>query len=449
MTARRMLGGGLLAGLLALATGCMGPAPRLAATPGSSTPLQASIFPPYYGQVPVAVNKPAYVALFEVVPGLGASMLYPKSGSGYTQVRDSWIPLDYSAQRWLYASNHMGGPAVGQWSGFDYGYGMGYGLSSRSVQGAGVPRYLFLIASETPIATDRFQHNVGAVRQYLGNMLYSSYQPYNVMEQLAYAMAPHNATEDSWVTDVFVDWGYDWGYGYMPGTAAQAASWQPILCSDGTVGYGRWVPGWGYDAFSCMPMQRQDTRPVQPGQPGATPADSGRTRIRSAMADAAGRDRIHPAPDGREVAPQSAEEVRSRIAQLRDDAGQARFGLELNDQVRRSVELRHRADYLMGRGGATGVAGRSSSTGASSSARAAARSREAGARDGRAEANAERAAAQAERSQAARSRETRSAPAPQTRSQPQSSPSAGSAPRSRQPATPPPSSSSTRSRPDA
>jgi len=441
MNARRILGPALLAGLLALVAGCAVRAPGLTATPNSASPLQASIFPPYYGQVPVALNKPAYVALFEVIPGRGASMLYPKYGSGFTQVRDNWIPLDYSAQRWLYASNGMG-TAVGQWSGFDYGYGVGYGLSSRSLQGAGAPRYLFLVASETPISTDRFQGSASSVRQYLGNNMYSSYQPYDVMERLAYALAPYDATDDSWVTDVFVDWGYDWGYGYTPGTSALAASWQPILCSDGSVGFGRWVPGWGYDNFSCMPMQRREGTPgwpTYPGQPGGNPADSGRSRIRTPGAPE-GRDRIRPVPNGSQVAPRSAEEIRSRIAQLRDDANRARFAPELNEQLRRGVELRHRADYLMGRGGADAVAGRNGS----SSARSANRSREARARAER-DLNAGRAAASRP---APRSREARPAPAPRPSAQPRSTPSAGSAPRSRQPAPTPASSPTPRSRPD-
>lgn len=450
MRVSRMLGGGLVAGLLAIASGCAAPSPQLGATPSSAAPLQARIFPPYYGEVPIAVNKAAYVALFEVLPGRGVSLLYPRSGNGFTTVRDVWIPVQYNAQRWLYASHGMGDVPAGQWSGFEYGFGAGYGLSSRSMRGAGAPRYLFLVASEEPIATGRFQQSLSSIKDYLGVARYASYQPYDVMEQLAYALAPYGASDESWVTDVFVDWGYDWGYGYTPGTAAMASSWQPILCSNGTVGLGRWVPGWGYDTFSCPPMQSQQSpiQPGQPGQPGEPPAENPDARGRTRSAQDGGRDRAKDGSNGRVEGQQSPEEIRSRIAQLRDEANRAQFSRELNDQLRRGVEMRHRVDYLMGRpdGRSGAMAGRSSAAGANG-----ARSRENPARRGGSSdaADAARSGRNAAFTQPPRSREASTTPRPQTSTQ-QPQPGASSTPRSRDPGSQPaPSTSTPRSRPDA
>lgn len=454
MTGWQAVRSGLAVMLLASAGACMAPQPQLAAAPQSVAPLEARIFPPYYGQVAFSVNKPAYTALFEIVPGSGVSMLYPTAGSGFTQVRENWVPLQYSAQRWLYASNRFGDPAPGQWSGFAYGYGMGYGTAGgRGMTYSSTPRYLFLIASEEPIEVSQFQHKLAAVRQYLGPNQYSSYQPYDVMERLAYAMVPY-ADDDRWVTDVFVDWGYDWGYGATPGTSVASSSWQAIRCADGTVGMANWVPGWGYTAMTCAPwvngQQAQgpggDSTGVQVDVPG------GRDRTRNAGEE--GRSRTGGPESARpQLHGAQSAETRSRIAQLRADAARSEFDALLNRQVRQNVELRHRADALMGsregsatRGGASRNAARPSSD-AGTSGRAT-RSREEAARR-----SGERNARRDLSSPSPRSREGTSRPQASTQSAPSSPPprsreaSSSPAPASSPPSSPAPATSEPRSRP--
>lgn len=350
---------GLALAMLGGAGACMAPAPRLAAAPESAVALDARIFPPYNGQVAFSVNKAAHVALFEIVPGRGVSLLYPTAGSGFTQVRENWVPMQYSAQRWLYASDRWIDPAVGQWSGFDYGYGMGYApMSARGMTRTSAPRYLFLVASEEPIEVGQFQQNLAGLRQFLGPQQYSSYQPYELMEKLAYALVPY-AADERWVTDVFVDWGYDWGYGYTPGTSAAMASWQTIRCADGSYGMARWVPGWGYDAMTCAPWVNGQQSPTPgdstsvPGQP----TDDGRGRASGAGED--GRSRAGSGSTRPQLQGSQSAETRSRIARLREDATRSRFNELLNSELRQRVALRHRADELMGRGsgGAMGASG--------------------------------------------------------------------------------------------
>ena len=72
--------------------------------PDVDVPLSARLFPPQYGQLAVGLNKPAFVAIFEVVPGRGASLVYPTGGTGFTPVLQTWVPLRYNPQRWVYAA---------------------------------------------------------------------------------------------------------------------------------------------------------------------------------------------------------------------------------------------------------------------------------------------------------------------------------------------------------
>ncbi len=446
MRGRQTLRSGMAVMLLASVAACIGPQPRLSSTPASWTPLEATIFPPYYGQVPFRVNKPAHVALFEILPGRGVSLLYPTGGSGFTQVSENWVPLQYNSQRWLYASNNWSDPPAGQWSGFDYGYGMGFGpVDMRGMAATSAPRYLFLIASEEPIEISQFQHNLASLRQFLGFQQYSSYQPYSIMEKLAYALVPY-ASDESWVTDVFVDWGYDWGYGYTSGTSAAAATWVAMRCADGSIGMARFIPGWGYDMMTCSPwVSGQQTPP--PVDSTAHPESRGRTG--TAGPDAEGRSRTGGASARPQLhAPEQSAETRSRIAQLREDAARTQFNELLNQQVRQGVELRHRADQLLGRGpggamgsGANGSAGRQSGASGNSP-----RSRSS---DPGSPANSRRAGA------ASSEPRSRSGSAQFPRTSTEARPSSSPPPRSREPSSPPsppatpPPASPPRSRPPA
>ena len=137
--------------------------PRVTTVPDPETPLEARVFPPYYGQVAVQLSKPAYVALFEVIPGRGVSLLYPQAGSGFQQSLESWVPMRYAPQRWLYTGASPFGidgyalDAHDRSAYSDGAYGVGAGAYSP-------PRYLFLLVSEHPLAVDQFQGDPTSVR---------------------------------------------------------------------------------------------------------------------------------------------------------------------------------------------------------------------------------------------------------------------------------------------
>ncbi|HEU4629618.1 MAG TPA: hypothetical protein VFS08_07715 [Gemmatimonadaceae bacterium] len=331
--------------ILAVAA-CSAPAPRLTPAPDPSIPLDAQLFPPYYGQVAVHLTKPAYIAVFEIVPGRGVSMLYPQSGSGFQQTDEVWVPMHYSPQRWLYASGAstysgfgMGRYGFASYAGRSY-YGDGYGVADRF---GAPPRYLFLVASEEPLDVAQFQGSGTAIRTYLGLNDYAGYEPYELMERLAYAVLPF-VSADGWVSDVYVDWGYDWGYGVGPGMTAAMASYRTVRCPDGTLGTGRYLAGWGWEVPPCLNRSVIGTPQLPPVGPpvgddsSAAPTEPGRSR--AASPDTADRRRRTPDQEPRTAPPPSPDQMRRRIAELRADASRLHFRDELSRQVQRGVTVR-------------------------------------------------------------------------------------------------------------
>ena len=321
--------------------------PRVTAAPDPGTPLAAGLYPPYYGQVALRLSKPAYVALFEVVPGRGVSLLYPTAGAGWQGATEVWVPMRYNPQRWMYttsAASAAYGYGVAGASGYD-----AYGVPAAA--GMAAPRYLFLVASERPLAVDQFQGDPASVRSYLGHVSYASYEPYDVMERLAYAILPF-ASEESWVTDVYVDWGYDWGYGGGPAATSAFASYQRVRCADGSLGYVRYLTGWGIADASCSIAGYVDPVPGGPivgPQPDdssvVVPPGSGRRRV-GASADDGRRRADEPATETDGGA--SASQAAARVRQLRADAERPDFRDQVDELLRESVRTRQRTDRLLG-----------------------------------------------------------------------------------------------------
>ena len=128
---------------------------------------------------PILVNREAYVAMFEIIPGRGVTMVYPH-GDAARFASDAHFPdLAFQPGRWFYYT----GP-------FEY---------------AGVqPRYYYVIASAAPLNLGRLRPSLGATRRVLGR-LYGSFQPYDVIDRLTELVVPRQADED-WATDLLVDW---------------------------------------------------------------------------------------------------------------------------------------------------------------------------------------------------------------------------------------------------
>ncbi|CAN5617120.1 hypothetical protein BH23GEM6_BH23GEM6_02720 [soil metagenome] len=147
-------------------------------------PLRAFISGPDMGGLGFHVNRPAHVALFEIVPGAGASLVFPSPGmgptSGFVMSGRANLQVQRIASRDLYR-------AV-------------YAPARHSV-----PRFYFLIASERPLNLNSFGTYGMGIQRALG-MHVASHNAYSVMERLAEVALPEPGEDGSWTTDVYVDW---------------------------------------------------------------------------------------------------------------------------------------------------------------------------------------------------------------------------------------------------
>lgn len=128
---------------------------------------------------PMFVNREAHVALFEIVPGRGVSMVYPISGADMRASDAHYADLTVRYGRVFYYSDPFGHSAY-------------------------QPRYYYMVASVAPLNLTRLRASLGATRKVLGAM-YASYRPYDVIDRLTELTVPVQADED-WATDLLVDW---------------------------------------------------------------------------------------------------------------------------------------------------------------------------------------------------------------------------------------------------
>lgn len=190
--------------ITAALSGCA-TAPRVQGVePAAAPPLRVWIgYPLGSSQVyPIFTNRPAYVAMFEIIPGRGATMVYPHLRP------DPFASIGHSANlavqpgRMFYDTDPFGHAAF-------------------------QPRYYYAVASSAPLNLSRLQTSLGAMRRVLGRT-YSSYRPYDVIDRLTELVVPMQTDED-WATDLFVDWP-------MPPTPAFALDrYRSVRCANGRV----------------------------------------------------------------------------------------------------------------------------------------------------------------------------------------------------------------------
>jgi hypothetical protein len=149
--------------------------------PAGPPAMHVSIgFPVGQRQVyPIYVNREAYVAMFEILPGRGVTLLYPQRSRQVWVSDMHYADLRFQPARELY---------------YDDPFGFAH------VQ----PRYYYVVASAAPLNLTRLHASLGAMRRVLGRM-YGSYRPYDVIDRLTNLVVPSQADED-WATDLFVDW---------------------------------------------------------------------------------------------------------------------------------------------------------------------------------------------------------------------------------------------------
>jgi hypothetical protein len=163
-------------------SGCVGVGSP-AASPGArwaDSSLRASLLPEQgaTGRMSFHVSRPAYVAVFRIVPGQGTALLYPGPGGGFMDGR-------------VFPGLHGFSPSRG-WVG------------ARPVTRSAGPEFYFMVASERPLMTS----NLGAYGSRLNSALgfrFSSHNAYGTMEQLVTLVVPDLSSSD-WTTDFYVHW---------------------------------------------------------------------------------------------------------------------------------------------------------------------------------------------------------------------------------------------------
>ncbi len=192
-------------------------------------PLTAGIFP-LGGQISFNLSRPAYVAIFEVVPGRGVGLMYPS-----VAIQD----------RKLTAGFHQ--PFFG-FSDFRWGYLPALPVSNV----AEGPRILYLVASERPLDLDHIIQHPTALRSELGIARFASYQPFSTIDDLD-AMLLGGLPPTQYATDYYVIWP-------EPVYQSPRVVYATLTCASGrTV-----TVAWQYVAVAC-PEDRVRTTQMTPG----------------------------------------------------------------------------------------------------------------------------------------------------------------------------------------
>jgi hypothetical protein len=161
--------------------GRYGPMPEDAAD-YLDAPLHARIYEDGSG-LRVQLNRPAYVAIFEVAPGLGASLVYPEFQSERSYLNEG------TNRVWL--SRRTRGSMY-------YGYDVG-NYATRQ------PRHFLLIASREPLRLRDIQERPSELRRQLGYTTFTSMNARTVMNQIADMVLPA-VNDEEWDSDVLTLW---------------------------------------------------------------------------------------------------------------------------------------------------------------------------------------------------------------------------------------------------
>ena len=125
-------------------------------------PLEVDVTRPHNGKIYVQTNRAAYVAIVEIVPERGATLVYPVSARQrqfvVTGLRD--VPVWWEPTRVTYR---------------------GVGMSSRS----NYTRYIYVVASDEPLRIPAAAFRDGYLHETLGNPDYRARNPYATMRAIA------------------------------------------------------------------------------------------------------------------------------------------------------------------------------------------------------------------------------------------------------------------------
>jgi len=154
--------------------------PPPAPAPVVVEPLEVDIARPHNGKLFVQTNRAAYVAIFDIVPERGVTLVYPVS----------------TRQRRFVVSGLRDVPVWWEPSRVTY---RGGGMSSSRSNPA---RYIYVLASDEPLRIPDAAFRDGYLYETLGNRAYRATNPYATMRALAREFVP-SVIDEAWAEDAY------------------------------------------------------------------------------------------------------------------------------------------------------------------------------------------------------------------------------------------------------
>ena len=139
--------------------------------PEAVEPLELDIGRPSGGQLLLQTNRPAYVAIFEIVPNRGVTLIYPAAAHQQNMMVSglTWVPLWWSPKRISFNSD----------------------------------RYIYAVASEEPLQLSGETFMGGYFLRVLGARVFGAESPYSTMRAISRTVVP-DVADEAWAEDVYV-----------------------------------------------------------------------------------------------------------------------------------------------------------------------------------------------------------------------------------------------------
>ncbi|NUP72369.1 MAG: hypothetical protein HOQ17_12365, partial [Gemmatimonadaceae bacterium] len=219
-------------------------APPARVIPAPMPPVGVTIVRVDDRQVLVSTNQPAYLAVFEIVPNRGVTLVYPTSPvqRQFALTGSNWLNVSWRSERGLMDDDAR--DARGR------------------RRGPPVVHHVYAVASERPLRLTPSAFDDRALAAMLGYRLTQAADPYETMAALSRRFVPPGKDED-WGEDVYV---MDVA---RPVVTVRIAK---IYCPDGSVVYARDEM---IDRTAC-PWQSQGRNVPAPSRPDSVVASNGR-----------------------------------------------------------------------------------------------------------------------------------------------------------------------------
>lgn len=239
--------------MLAMAAMLVGVLPGSLHAQRAQRAMSIKLLPPLYDQpLRFVLNQPAYVAAFVVSPGEGVRMIYPLVNSAE---KLQWAGFHNESLIGLHFDDDAYDVVFGRvsWRGYP---------ASFAGQFTG-PRYLYIVASRTPLDVSRFVHRPMELQRTVGYAAARSFDSDDAFNALLNNVVSLGS-DDSWDSDVYMLWAPEWS-DEGPHSFDEALRWNMetrlLVCRDGSsrlVPLNYWFSGCPGDARLLL------TRPVKP-----------------------------------------------------------------------------------------------------------------------------------------------------------------------------------------